>query len=131
MNKRVAYPVLIKKEEDMYLVRFPDFDRVTEGYDFADAIYMARDLIGIYIVMLQDDKKPIPEPNHVPYSLAKDEVLTYVDIDPEVYRMLSDNRMDKRKCILPNWMTYKADQMGWDLSLVLQEALREKFKGIE
>ena len=38
-----AYPVLIKQDEDDFLVYIPDFDIYTEGSSLADAIEMARD----------------------------------------------------------------------------------------
>ena len=38
----IAYPVFIKQDGDYYLAYIPDYDTATEGFSFADAIYMAR-----------------------------------------------------------------------------------------
>lgn len=48
MNRFLAkvYPVLIKQDEDDFLVYIPDFDTYTEGNSLADAIEMARDAMG-------------------------------------------------------------------------------------
>lgn len=126
-RKSVAYPVLIYKEEDMYLVRIPDFsDGVTQGYDFADAIYMARDYIGINMVCMTQDNETIPSPNSVSFEIGENETLTYVDIDYEEYKRKHDNLSVKKNCSLPNWLCYQAEQEGVNFSQVLQEALKEK-----
>ena len=43
----VVYPVIMSKERDGYFVTIPDFEINTEGKDLGDAIFMARDAIGI------------------------------------------------------------------------------------
>lgn len=129
-KKRVAYPVLIKKGSEMYLARIPDLDRMTQGYDFADAMDMARDCIGLWAVQLQSEGKEMPKENTVPYTVEDDEVLTYVDIDFEEYKRKNDNRAVKKNCTIPSWLAYQAEQEGINFSQVLQEALKEKL-GIE
>ena len=63
MNNCVAYPVvLLNTGKSGYAVRIPDFDQFTEGKDLADAIYMARDAIGMMGVYYEDMSKAIPEP---------------------------------------------------------------------
>lgn len=127
---RIAYPVLIFEDEDMYLARIPDFDGMTQGYDFADAMDMARDYIGLNWTCMVDMGETIPEPNSVPFEVGENETLTYVDINFIEYRRKTDNLPVKKKCTLPNWLCYEAEQAGINFSQVLQEALKQKL-GIE
>ena len=56
-----AYPIILEPaEEGGYIVTIPDFDVSTQGDDYAEALFMARDAIGLYGIDLMDDKKPIP-----------------------------------------------------------------------
>lgn len=55
--KNTAYPVIFEKEKDGYFVTVPDLNKNTQGEDLADAIAMARDLICLWIVDLEDDGK--------------------------------------------------------------------------
>ena len=76
-----VYPVILTKTEDGYIVNIPDFDIDTQGRDMAEAIYMARDAIGLMGIDRDDDGMEIPEPNTVDYVLNKDDIVTYVDVD--------------------------------------------------
>ena len=51
------YPIIITKDKNDFLVSIPDFNIDTEGRDLADAIYMARDAIGLMMMQLQDEGK--------------------------------------------------------------------------
>ena len=51
---RVAYKIILSKAENGYLVTVPDFNCNTRGDDIADAMYMARDVIGLMGITLED-----------------------------------------------------------------------------
>ena len=44
---KMVYPVIFTKLPDGYMAYVPDMDINTQGDDFAEAIEMARDAIGI------------------------------------------------------------------------------------
>ena len=83
---RTAYKIILHPEEKGYTVFIPDFDIGTEGADIADAIYMARDAIGLTGTTQEDLGNPIPKPDTAAYSLQAGEFETYVDIDFIEYR---------------------------------------------
>ena len=63
MSQRVAYPIFLTPYEDGgYTVRIPDFGQYTQGEDIADALYMARDAIGMMGNYLEDESSDIPAP---------------------------------------------------------------------
>ena len=60
---KTAYPIILTPAGGMYAVTIPDLDISTQGTDVADAMYMARDAIGIWICYEQDEGRPIPAPS--------------------------------------------------------------------
>ena len=59
---REAYQVIFtKKKNGVYLVDVPDLDCITEGRSLSDAIEMARDVIGLKGIELEDNGKKIPK----------------------------------------------------------------------
>ena len=96
-----VYPTFIVNTNDgsehPFLVCVPDMEIVTEGTDFADAIEMARDAIGLTGVSMEDNKEEIPMPSDQTTALEKVSrdtedidftkgILTYVDVDFFEYR---------------------------------------------
>ena len=129
-----AYPVLIKQDGDMYIAYVADLNSTTEGYDFCNAIEMARDLIGSHSLVAD-----LPDPTDYDHAIISakehfddeeftisDGILTYVDIDPIAYKRKVDNRAVRKNVSIPAWLSDKAEAAGISLSRVLQEALIEK-----
>ena len=121
-----VYPVILTKTEEGYVVNVPDFDVDTQGKDMGEAIYMARDVIGLMGIDKEDDGIEVPEPNSVSYTLEKDDIVTYVDVDFVAYRKKHDNRMVKKNCTIPYYLNVEAERQGINFSRVLQDALSEK-----
>lgn len=84
---RTAYRIVLTLETDgSYTVFVPDFDSMTQGESLADAMYMARDMIGITGITLQDIGQPIPEPGSAECVADPHDTVTYVDVDFDEYR---------------------------------------------
>lgn len=84
---REAYRIILTPEANgSYTVFVPDFDGGTQGKNLADAMYMARDLIGIMGITLQDMGKDIPVHGSAVFSPKENEIVTYVDVDFAEYR---------------------------------------------
>lgn len=60
---KAIFPVIFTQTDDIVLVEVPDLEILTEGADMADAIYMARDAIGLKGITIQDDGEEIPAPS--------------------------------------------------------------------
>ena len=122
---REAYPVIITKTEDgFYYVSIPDFEIASQGKDIPDAIYMARDAIGIMGIDLEDSGKELPKPNTVQYTVDKDsDIVTWVDVDFTDYRCRLENKAVKKNCTIPYRLNEEAEKAGINFSKVLQDAL--------
>jgi len=121
-----AYQIILRKDKDGYYVRIPDFDIGTQGADIAEAMFMARDAIGIMGITLEDDGKEIPAAGSAIEQPEQGDVLTYVDVDFAEYRRMNENRSVKKNCTIPAWLDYEAEKAGVNFSKVLQEALMQQ-----
>ena len=125
---RKAYKIILTPEEKGYTVFVPDFDTGTQGADLADAMYMARDVIGIMGITLQDMGKEIPEPDTAECIAEDGEIVTYVDVDFKEYRKRHDNKKVRKSLTIPSWLNEQAENAHINFSRTLEEALREKLE---
>ena len=118
-----AFPIVLSKEAVGFFVSIPDFGIETQGKDIADAIYMARDAIGLMGIDMQDDGKELPDPSEeVEVDNPKD-IVTFVDVDFDEYRKKVDNKAVKKNCTIPYWLNVEAEKAGINYSKLLQEAI--------
>ncbi len=131
---RTVYPVIFTKVESCVLVEVPDLDILTEGKDFADAIDMARDAIGLKGISLEDAKMDVPaasdmeciDPQKGTFAEEGTSFVSMVDIDFMEYRRKVDNKTVRRNVTLPNWLNREAEMAHINVSKVLQDALMVK-----
>lgn len=132
--KRV-YPVIFTETESgEYLVEVPDLEILTEGKDLSDAMFMARDAIGMKGISAEDRKEEIPKASRIDEiniaegTFADDgkSIVALVDVDFSEYRRKNDKKMVRRNVTLPNWLDCAAEEAGFNVSQVLREALAEK-----
>jgi Uncharacterized conserved protein len=121
-----AYPIILKKTEQGYYVRIPDFDIGTQGADIPEAMNMARDAIGIVGITWEDEERELPVPRSVAEEPEEGDVITLVDVDFTDYRRKNENRSVKKNCTIPGWLDYEAEKAGVNFSKVLQEALMQQ-----
>lgn len=127
---KAAYPIVMSKGAEHIVVFVPDFNINTQGADYADAMEMARDAIGLMGIDMEDEKEAIPRPSDVA-GVRKDhesDVVTLVDVDFAEYRRKNDMRTVRRNVSLPSWLNAEADKAGLNVSAVLQTALKQELR---
>ena len=124
---KAAYPIIMSKGKEFIVVYVPDFDINTQGTDYADAIAMARDAIGLVGMDMEDESEPIPAPSEAAGVKPKnlDDVVSLVDVDFAEYRRKHDERMVRRNITLPAWLDAAASAKKVNVSRVAQTALKE------
>lgn len=120
-----VYPIILTKDSFGYLVTIPDFNMNTQGKDLAEAIFMARDAIGLIGIDMEEEGKELPEATEAE-KINENDIITLVDIDFTEYRKKADNRAVKKNCTIPYWLSVEAEKAGINFSRVLQEALMKK-----
>ncbi len=123
---KLAYPVILSKGENHIIVYVPDFNINTQGRDYAEALEMARDAIGIMGIDMEDEKESLPTPSKVRAvkTESKDDIVSLVDVDFTEYRRRQDMRTVRRNVTLPSWLNIAAEKSGVNVSAILQKALK-------
>lgn len=125
-----AYPIVMSKGAEHVVVFVPDFNINTQGTDYANAMEMARDAIGLMGIDMEDEKEPIPRPSDVTAvpKEHEDDVVTLVDVDFTEYRRKNDMRTVRRNVSLPSWLNAEAERAGVNVSAILQTALKQELQ---
>lgn len=122
---KAAYPVILTPGEKFVIVYVPDFGINTQGTDYANAMEMARDAIGLMGIDLEDDGEAIPAASALQsVEVPEDGVVTLVDVDFTEYRRRHEQRTVRRNVSLPAWLDAAAADAGLNVSAVLQAALK-------
>lgn len=121
-----AYPIIMSKGKEYIIVYVPDFDANTQGKTVAEAMEMARDLIGILGIDMQDDGKELPKASSIDNVQTNNGTVTLVDVDFDEYRRKIEMRSVKKNCTIPSWLNYKAEKANINFSNVLQNALMKE-----
>ena len=120
-----VYPVVITPDTGGYVVAVPDLDINTQGNDLAEAIYMARDAIGLWGICQQDAGRVVPGPSSAEPPHGAGELVSWVDIDFDKYRRASDMAYERTNITLPRYLKKMASEAGVNLSQELQIRLKE------
>lgn len=120
-----AYPIVLTPDSGGYVVYVPDLDINTQGDTLAEALFMARDAIGLWGIVEQDAGRTIPEPSDGTPRHKKGEKVSWVDIDFIEYRRASDMTSEHTNVTLPRYLKTRAARAGLNLSQELQARLKE------
>ena len=127
---RRVYPIILAKSDEDIIVYVPDFNVNTEGKDYAEAILMARDAIGLMGIEMEDMGKEIPKSSNI-NDIKKEndsDIVTLVDVDFSEYRRKNDIKTVRRNVSLPSWLDVEAEKAGINVSALLQMALKKELK---
>ena len=130
--ERYFYPAVFTYTPGQEIaVVFPDLDVATSGTDDRDALMSARELLGVVMNGLEEDKEPIPAPtplDQVPAGENQRAVL--VDVFMPSVRMAQANRSVNRTVTLPAWLNAAALERNVNFSQVLQDALKAQINRV-
>ncbi|MCM1543549.1 MAG: type II toxin-antitoxin system HicB family antitoxin [Blautia sp.] len=119
-----VYPAIFH-EEDGYWVEFPDLSGcVTEGNTIEEAMSMAQEALGLWLVSQIEIGNELPTPSAISDIHVDDGIVTYVSTDVDAYRR--DTKAVKKMLSIPAWLAKEAESKNISLSKVLQDALKEQ-----
>lgn len=125
-----AYTIILEPaDEGGYIVHIPDFNINTQGDDYAEALFMARDAIGLSGIVMMDEKIAIPSASKfedISVDSALNQIKLLVDVDFAKYRRENDTKAVRKNCTIPAWLNEEATAKGINFSQVLQEGLKER-----
>lgn len=124
--KYVYQAIFTPDEDGTYEVDVPDLENCfTYGTNLADAVFMAQDVVSMWLWDAENNNEDIPEATELK-SVEKPQFISYVYADTDEYRRKHDTRAVKKTLSLPNWLNTKAEEAGINFSQTLQDALKEK-----
>lgn len=125
---RYVYPAVFTYEDgEEIAVTFPDLDVATCGADDQDALLSARELLGVVMFGLEEDDEGVPVPSRLEdVELAPNERCSVIDVYMPSVRLANQNKAVTRCVTLPAWLNAAAAERGFNVSQVLQEALKER-----
>lgn len=126
--ERYFYPAVYTYEPDQEIaVTFPDLDVATSGENEEDALISARELLGLALYGLEEDREEIPDPTPLSEVPVKEnERAILVDVYMPSVRMAQNNRSVNRTVTLPAWLNAAALEKNINFSQALQEALKSQ-----
>jgi len=122
---KYVYPAIFFKDDDKIGVTVPDLPGChTFGDDIADALFMAKDAIEMWLWNAENEGINIPIAS-VNLKAEKDETVNLVAADTDEYRKAYDTRAVKKTLSIPLWLNHKAEKANAPFSQILQEGLKE------
>lgn len=121
-----VFPAIFTPSKGGYAIRFPDLPGTnSQGKDMADAIYMARDALAMWLDCLMDEGEDIPEPTSPSdITLEHGQLATMIDADLTAYRRHKDSKAVKKTVTIPAWLNEEAEAHKVNFSAILQEGLK-------
>ena len=122
-----SYTATFSKDDDGWLVEFPDLERCDTNADTLDeAIIQANSILEDYMALLERNNLIIPEVT--PYEKINAPIKQKIVVAMQNARLHWQNKTVKRTVTFPAWIEQKALKKGLNFSQVLQSALIRKFK---
>ena len=122
---KYVYPAILHPEDGVINVVVPDLPGCrTFGKNTADALFMAKDAIEMWLWDAENNNEAIPEASET-LSHESGETLTLIAADTDEYRKSSDTRAVKKTLSIPQWLNYQAEKANAPFSQILQQGLKE------
>lgn len=133
MNKykdTYIYPAIFKYNDDGISVSFPDLPGcLTCGSDEEEAFYMAEDVLGLYMSMLEDDNEELPEPSQLKnIELLENQKCVLIRVWMPTIRGAIMNKAIKKTLTIPQWLDIEAKRRDLNFSQILQKALKKELQ---
>lgn len=127
MKDRYLFPAVLKYEEDVILVSFPDLEGcITYGENDEHAIASAKEALEGYLFVLERDRIDIPAPTLIKdIKLGQLETVILVDVWMPLVRDQEANRSVKKTLTLPKWLNDAAERNNVNFSHLLQASLKQ------
>lgn len=120
------YPAIFEYEGKDIIINFPDLEGCnTFGENDEDALYMAKDALGLYIACAEEDGEDLPIPTPLnQIKLNKLQRVVLVEVNMPSFRDAVQNSAVKKTLTIPKWLNDLAEKNHINFSGVLQSALK-------
>jgi len=126
-----VYPAIILREDSGYSVSFPDLEGCfTDGDTLEEAIEMAQEALGLYLVSLEERDIIVPMSSDIStVECSENEFTTLITTSIEKYRR--KNKAVKKTLTIPQWLNEEAEMRHLNFSSILQKALKDELQIVD
>lgn len=121
------YPAIFAYDNDGISISFPDLSGcISCASNDEEALYMAKDALGLYLVCAEEDNEILPIPTKLnAIHLKTNERAVLVEVNMPLFRLSVENTAVKKTLTIPKWLNDLAEKNRVNFSQVLQNALKE------
>ena len=128
MKDLYIYPSIFEEENGGYNVYFPDLEGAfTYGNSLEEALFMAKEALGVYLYSLEDREIRIPapsKPNKIKANSSQFVQLIEAYMPP--VRNEQEKRHVRRNVTISKWVNDLAKKNKLNCSALLESAIKEK-----
>lgn len=128
MKDKYVYPAIFYYDEDGISIEFPDLPGCFSCADTdEEALYMAEDVLGLWMAMLEKDNEEIPAPTNLKEIEVEDNQKTaLIGVWMPTVRKAINNKSIKKTLTIPQWLDIMAREQDINFSYILQEGLKRE-----
>ncbi|WP_130818967.1 type II toxin-antitoxin system HicB family antitoxin [Anaerococcus vaginimassiliensis] len=128
MKDKYVYPALFSYDEDGISIEFPDLPGCFSCADTdEEALYMAEDVLGLWMVELEEDNEEIPVPTNLKdIEVGDNQKTVLVSVWMPTVRKAINNKSVKKTLTIPQWLDIMAREKDINFSYILQEGLKKE-----
>lgn len=128
MKDKYVYPALFSYDEDGISIEFPDLPGCFSCADTdEEALYMAEDVLGLWMVELEEENEEIPSPTNLKdIEVGDNQKTVLVSVWMPTVRKAINNKSIKKTLTIPQWLDIMAREKDINFSYILQEGLKKE-----
>ena len=117
---KTFYPCIIKEDDGVFYVNFPDFDDCfTDGDTMEEAVSNAKDVLEAVAFSYMKNNKLLPKPGKV------NENVVYIELWVDLLKDRVNNQSIKKTLTIPKWLNDIAEENSVNFSAILQHGIKE------
>ncbi|MFM1573036.1 type II toxin-antitoxin system HicB family antitoxin [Helcococcus ovis] len=130
MKDKYVYPAIFDYADDGISIEFPDLPGCLSCADTdEEALYMAEDVLGLWMLNLEEDKEEIPEPSKLnDIKIETNQKTVLISVWMPTIRKAINNKSIKKTLTIPQWLDFMAREKDLNFSFILQEALKKELQ---
>lgn len=128
----IIYPVILTHEDNFIYIGVPDLgidNYASYGLTIEEALQNAKELITLYLVDLEDEKKEFPKKSSIKDlkdKLEHNQELLYINIWLPYEKSLVKIMYKKKTLSIPSWLDILATNKNLNFSQILQSAIKKE-----
>lgn len=128
MKDKYVYPAIFTYDDDGINIEFPDIQGCFSCADTdEEALYMAEDVLGLCLLVLEEDDEKIPEPSNLEdIKVEENQKTSLISVWMPTVRKAINNKPIKKTLTIPQWLDVMAREKNINFSYILQEGLKKE-----